>query len=131
MTAERETPSPEPRFLRSVYCVIQAGAFVVFGILCWITKKFEEIYDQLGMTDLPVPTVLFLLLARFARSPIGMATFSACLIVLVVLARRGTFDERLKKLIWGNFLGLFGLTGFITLAIFLPIIKIQETLNTK
>ena len=131
MAEAREAPTSSSPFLRTLYCLIQGGAFVVFEVLCWVTKRFEQIYDQLGMTQLPPPTLLFIGLARFGRSPVGVAMLTGCLVLLVVLAQRGTFDARLKKFIWGNLLGVVGLSGLMTLTIFMPIAKIQQALNDK
>jgi hypothetical protein len=123
--------APASRALRLWYAVIQGVAVAVFVTLCWFARKFEEIFEQLGMKDLPLPTEALVALARFVRTPAGSVLMAAGGATLVLLGLRGTLDRVLRKLIVGNVVGVFFLVAFYVQSLFIPIMKIQEALKDK
>jgi type II secretory pathway component PulF len=130
-----DEPAPVPaapsRALRIWYSVIQGVSLSVFVGLCWISKKFEEIFAQLEMRHLPAPTELVLAVAPLVRTPGGLFLLGAIGVALSILGIRGKFDRLLRKLIGINVLGTLGLMAFVVLSLFLPIIQIQHALEKK
>jgi hypothetical protein len=124
-------PSPPSRSLRIWYAVIQGVSFSVFVTLCFIARKFEAIFGQLEMRELPIPTEAMMATARFVRTPAGSVVMAALCVMLVVLGLRGAFDRILRKLIVGNVVGVFLLSGFYVQSLFLPLSKIQEALKDR
>ena len=95
----------------------------------FITEKFEAIFQQMEMKELPLPTEAFLALARFVRWPFGLGLLSLVELGLIALAQRGILDRLLKKLIWANVIFLLLILPLYVLSIFLPIIRIQQALS--
>ncbi len=122
---------PASRSFRIWYCVIQTVALAVFAVLCRICAKFETIYSELGMTKLPPLTELWLGIAPFFRSFAGLLLLAVIGAALVALGMRGTLDRILRNLIAANVIGTFLLVGFYVLALFVPIMHIQEALREK
>jgi len=126
-----EAAAPASRSLRIWYAVIQGVTIFVFVTLCWIARKFGEIFKELGMEILPFPTEALLAMAAFIRTPAGSILMAASGGALVVLGLRGAFDGVLKKLIVGNVVGVFLLIGFYIQCLFVPLAKIQEALKDR
>jgi hypothetical protein len=124
-----EQAESAPRALRNGYAVIQSITLAVFVTLSFVARRFEAILDQLEMKPVPAPTELCLAVARLVRTPAGLAILAALGATLVVLAKRGTFDRALRKLIILNVLGTLGLVTFYVLSVFLPIQRVSVPLS--
>jgi len=129
MDAEPAEKLPPHRPPRRSYAVLQGVSGAELIPAAFITAKFETIFEQMEMRELPAPTEAFLALCRFVRWPLGMGCLIVGVTALIVLALRGALDRYLGKLIWANGLLLFFGVGFWVLSIFTPIIKIQQQLN--
>jgi hypothetical protein len=126
-----DAAAPASRSLRTWYAVIQGVAVSVFVTLCWIARKFEEIFKQVGMEVLPFPTEVLLAVSAFVRTPAGSILMAASGGALVVLGLRGAFDGVLRKLIAGNVVGVLLMLGFYTQCLFVPLAKIQEAIKEQ
>ena len=71
------------------YALFQAATGVAVIGLAFITRKFELIFDQMELGDLPLATEAFLVLSQFLRSPVGLATVSVLDLGLIAMALRG------------------------------------------
>ncbi|HLY74148.1 MAG TPA: hypothetical protein VKU80_08525 [Planctomycetota bacterium] len=114
---------------RLTYVLLQAATGVVLVGFAFITEKFEVIFRQMEMKELPLPTEAFLALARFVRWPVGLVLLSLVDLSLIALAQRGILDRPLKKLVWANVIFLLLVVPFYVLSVFLPIIRIQQALS--
>jgi len=124
-------PPPPSRALRIWYAVLQSVTIVVFVGLCFIARKFEEIFKELEMSALPAPTELCVAVGRLVRSPAGLVVVGAAGVTLAVLGLRGRLDARLRGLIKINVLGVLGLMAFYSLSLYLPIVRIQHALKSE
>jgi hypothetical protein len=124
-----QEPTPAPQALRRWYALLQTSSAAVLVGLSVITWKFDEIYRQMEMHYLPLPTEVAVAWSRFIRWPVGFSIFAVFVIVVILLAQRGLFDRFLKKLILGNVLAIAIMIPFWVLAVYMPIVKIQQTLE--
>jgi hypothetical protein len=122
-------PPPPSESLRIWYAVVQALSLSVFLTLCWISQKFEEIYAQLEMKTLPLPTELFIAVTHVVRTPLGFIVTTLLFGIPIALGLRGTFDRFLRKLVVVNVVGVGMLVAFYVLALVVPILKIQQALK--
>lgn len=119
----------QTRSSRTGYCFLQAASAAALIGLSFVTAKFERIFSDMEMRQLPIPTEGALALSRWVREPVGLVLVLLALSVLIGLAQKGALDQVLQNLIWANALFLFFGAGFWVMAIFLPIIKIQQALQ--
>ena len=124
-------PAPPSRALRIWYCVVQTIALLVLVYLSFIARKFEEIFIQLEMKGLPLPSEFCIAVARFVRHPAVVVLLAVAAVALVVLALRGALDRRLRRLITANVVATGVLVGFYVLSLFLPILRIQHELEKQ
>ena len=132
MTEEVAPPAaipPPSRSLRIWYSVVQSITLSVFIGLCFVARKFEEIFKQMEMSQLPAPTELCIWVAGLVRTPAGLLLVGVAGTVLVVLGLRGRLDANLRRLVAGNVLVTFGMMGFYSLSLFMPIVQIQRALS--
>lgn len=123
--AEETAPKPPPRKLYMVLQAVSAAALIGVSL---VTRKFEQIFIQMEMRELPLPTEAFLALSRLVNSQPGRLLVAAATALLLVLARRGMLDRVLKPLLKINIVYLVLLGPFWVLSIYMPIVKIQQTL---
>jgi len=124
------TGRPEQtRPTRTRYCFLQASSAAALIGLSFATAKFERVFDRLEMRELPLPTEGALALSRFVRWPPGLGLVLLAMASLIVLAQKGVLDPVLKKLFWANVLFLFPGVGCWVMSIFIPILKIQHSLE--
>ena len=120
---------PASRALRIWYCCFQATSLSVLGAVCWAARGYEDIYKQLGMTRLPVPTELLLSAARLVRDYPYVVPIIG--LILIVLALGGKLDRGLINLIVINCIWTILMIAFGYLSLHLPIAQIQEALESK
>jgi len=128
---EPEVAAPPSRALRVWYAVLQSVIIVVFVGLCFIARRFEEIFKDMEMRHLPLPTEACIAVGQLVRSPAGLVLVAAVGVALAVLGLRGRFDAGLRGLIKINVLAVLGLMAFYTLSLYLPIVRIQQALKSE
>ena len=124
-------PGRDPSSLawpRRVGAFLQGVTGAVLVAFAFLTAPFEKIYEQLEMRELPAPTQAFLALCGFLRRPMGLIGFSLLELVLMALILRGSLDRILQKWIVADAIGLTLLVPFYVLSVYLPIIRIQQSL---
>lgn len=117
------------RFLRLWFCVsLLLGLGLLVGV-CWYARSYEEIFNQMEMRQLPLPTESLLALGRFVRTTVGLMTVVALGVGLSVLTVRGTFDRVLIRGVVINCIGIALLIPFAYLSLHMPIVQMQRQLE--
>jgi type II secretory pathway component PulF len=106
---------------------VLSGAALV--ALAFLAGSFQQIFEQMEMKELPLPTEAFLALSAFLRRPVGLIGFCLLELALIALMLRGSLDRVLRKWTVANAIFLTLLIPFYVLSVHLPIIKIQQTLG--
>lgn len=122
-------PEPRLRAWRASLCVLMASLAGILVGLSAITGRFEEVFRQLEMKILPLPTELFLALARLARSVPGILALAAGVIAASLAVWRGKADPHLRKAAVAGILAAGLLPLFFVVAVYLPVLKIQQALR--
>jgi hypothetical protein len=122
------SPSKPPRL---TFSLLVASVAILLLPISFVTERFQKIYEQLEMRDLPLLTELFLAMAQFIRRPAGFVILGVVEIALISLALRGHLDRALKPLIWMSWGVLFLLTSVWVLGIYMPILRVQHALQLQ
>jgi type II secretory pathway component PulF len=118
------TPSLRRAFVATVW--------IVFGFVSGVSAfnlRFAVIYEQLQMTELPVPTDALLAASRFLARGAGLALLAVAAGVASYGALQGTWDRRLPLLIFVLLLGALMFASASILGVYLPLFKIQQQLS--
>jgi len=99
--------------------------------LGWFARGYDEIFNQMEMRQLPLPTEGILALGRFIRTAVGILVVIGVAAALVTLTILGAFDKFLVKLIVLNCIaiGLVLPVGYLSLH--MPIVHIQRALEDR
>jgi hypothetical protein len=124
-------PAPPPRFLRGWLCASVVFFLSMLTGLCWFARGYDEIFKQMEMHQLPLPTEAILGLGRIVRTTAGLLGVVVVAAGLVTLTIRGAFDKILVKLIVINCIGISLLIPFGYLSLHMPIAQIQQKLDGK
>jgi len=123
--------SPPPRSLRAWYCACVVIFLTMLTGLGWFARGYDEIFNQMEMRQLPLPTEGILALGRFIRTAVGILVVIGVAAALVTLTILGAFDKFLVKLIVLNCIaiGLVLPVGYLSLH--MPIVHIQRALEDR
>jgi type II secretory pathway component PulF len=121
-------PAKPPRL---TFALLVSFIAILLVPISFVTARFQKIYEQLDMKELPLPTELFLAMAQFIRQPAGFIALGVLEFTLILLTVRGTLDRGLKPLIWIGWGVLILLTSVYVLGIYMPIIRMQPALEQR
>ncbi len=103
------------------------GAYLILAV--WCVPPYKAIYDELGLTNLPLPTQAVLSLSAFAADFWYLVVIVTGAMLAVILsgmldriAKRGAFSCVILFMVW---------LGGAYLACAMPIIKMQQSLGNR
>jgi hypothetical protein len=105
--------------------------FAMTAFLSFEATRYEELFRQLEMKVLPVPTEGFLAMAAFVRSPVGLIVWTLGALIGAGLVQMGVFDGRLKAVAALLILAILASAGLYFIGVRLPIVKIQRALEAQ
>src|SRR5262245_5297981 len=124
-----QAESPPPRFLRIWFSISLLVALAMMVGVGWWARRYEEIFKQLEMHQLPLPTEGMLALGRFVRTTGGVVTVVAVGLILTMLAAKGALDKVLVKLVVINCIFISLIIPFAVFPLHSPVAQIQRKLS--
>ncbi len=98
-----------------------------FGVACWKAPVYAQLYRDVGVDPIPVPTVHVLAVCHFIRS--FWYLFAAVAAVPLVLIACGTLDGKTGPFIVIVILGLFVVMSLASLYLFIPLEKVKQKVH--
>jgi hypothetical protein len=115
-TAVNESSVRKIKPPRLAFALILGVTYALMVAASWISRRHGEVFAQLDMKDLPIPTELVLKIAQLLASPTGLAISALSIGIVILLALKGVLDRLLKLLIGVNvvWLAIFLLSTWVT-----------------